>query len=637
MRDIKKVVGDVLEQSELIKAVAQVKDAKGKSVLYGDEVRALTSEEIETLIQNGCYSNDWTKILVINNGFDVFRFHDTCFWGVCVLGKCGELVEVAPGVVLPSGIYNSVLYNCEVGADVLIYNANILSNYIIEDKVILYNVGEMIAREGCAFGNGQELSVAIETGGRETLTYADITIPVAEKVATSRADKEFLKEYAEFVADYVERITSPKGIIKRGAQVKNTKKIEDVFMGESAVIDNATLVKNSTLLSNPEEKTRITDGAYVVNSILQWGCEVTSMAIVDSSVLTEHSHIERHGKVTQSIIGPNTGIAEGEVTASLVGPFVGFHHQALLIAAFWPEGKGNVGYGANIGSNHTGKAPDQEIWCGEGTFFGLGVNIKFPADFSRAPYCIIATGVTALPQKIEFPFSLINTPSASYEGISPEFGEIFPGWVLSDNIFTIRRNEGKFRKRNKARRTQFVFEVFRPDIVDLMIDARKRLSNIKEQKELYTGKDIPGLGKNYMLENRRVKGIETYTRYIRYYALMGLKRRVEALLAEGKKDELAQIYDTVTDDERWEHERKILLAEFEKKDVAEHLRLLSSMQEEIARDVQRSKEKDDKRGKRIIPDYPEAHKPAAEESFVKETWEATRKLQQEIEEILKTF
>src|SRR5438093_5611883 len=118
--------------------------------------------------------------------------------------------------------------------------------------------------------------------------------------------------------------------------------------------------------------------------------------------------------VTASISGPNSGVAEGEVTASLLGPFVGFHHQALLIAALWPEGKGNVGYGANVGSNHTSKAPDQEFWPGEGTFFGLGVNIKFPADFSRAPYSIIASGVATLPQRVTFPFSLLNNPGAHF-------------------------------------------------------------------------------------------------------------------------------------------------------------------------------------------------------------------------------
>ena len=186
--------------------------------------------------------------------------------------------------------------------------------------------------------------------------------------------------------------------------------------------------------------------------------------------------------MTDSIVGANTGIAEGEVTACLVGPFVGFHHQALLIAAFWPEGKGNVGYGANVGSNHTSKAPDQELWPGEGTFFGLGVNIKFPSDFTKAPYSIIATAVNALPQKVTLPFSLINSPADRFEGISPAYNEIMPGWVLSDNIFTIRRNEGKYRKRNKAKRAKIEFEVFRPEIVDMMVDADMELA--KKEKTL---------------------------------------------------------------------------------------------------------------------------------------------------------
>lgn len=79
-----------------------------------------------------------------------------------------------------------------------------------------------------------------------------------------------------------------------------------------------------------------------------------------------NSHADKHGKLLGALLGPNSGVSEGEISASLVGPFVGFHHQALLIAAMWPAGKGNVGYGANVGSNHTGKAPDQELRPGEG-------------------------------------------------------------------------------------------------------------------------------------------------------------------------------------------------------------------------------------------------------------------------------
>ena len=74
------------------------------------------------------------------------------------------------------------------------------------------------------------------------------------------------------------------------------------------------------------------------------------------------------------------------------------HALSLLLLAIWFEGKGNIGYGANIGSNHTGRLPDQESIPGEGVFFGLGCSIKYPCNFHNAPYSIIASGVVTLPE-----------------------------------------------------------------------------------------------------------------------------------------------------------------------------------------------------------------------------------------------
>ncbi|NOZ63954.1 MAG: DUF4954 family protein [Caldiserica bacterium] len=437
-----------------------------------------------------------------------------------------------------------------------------------------------------------------------------------------------LQEYEEFIRDYLGLIEKEKGVLGEYSRIISTPTVKNVFLGPFALIESAAKVEDSTILSNREEKVEIKEGAIVEHSIIQWGSEVTSMSIVSESVLTEHSHVERHGKVTQSLLGPNTGVAEGEVTASLVGPFVGFHHQSLLIAALWPEGKGNVGYGANVGSNHTSKAPDQEIWCGEGTFFGLGTNIKFPANFKKSPYSIIATGVTTLPQKVEFPFSLINSPAVNLPGVSPAFNEIIPGWVLSDNLFTIRRNEGKYRKRNKARRSRFDFEVLRPDIVDLMIEARERLKNIPEVKDFYLGKDLPGLGKNYLFEKNRKKAVDIYTFFIRYYALCGLKNKLE------ESNEWKDILVKESSHTRWEHERKIILQEFPGKGLKELLQMLAEMQERIAEMVEESKRKDDVRGKKIIEDYESAHTCAEDDSFVKETWQETRKILQEIKGLL---
>ena len=542
---------------------------------------------------------------------------------------------VDSSIVLPSGIYKSTIINSEIGDNCCIWDAKCISNYIVKAGSIVYNAGSLVCSGKSSFGNGREISVGIETGGREVISFAEMTIPIAYAVSTGRNYIELIENYKNFVKKYTTLCSIGVGVIENDCIIRHTPKIEDCYIGKSTIIDGATLVQNSTILGSAEEPVEISHGAYVKNSCIQWGCQVTSMAIVDDSVLTEHSHVERHGKVTQSIIGPNTSIGEGEVTASLVGPFVGFHHQALLIAAIWPEGKGNVGYGANIGSNHTSKAPDQEIWCGEGTFFGLAVNIKFPSDFTKAPYSIIATAVTTLPQRVEFPFSLINNPSTVPEGVPAAYNEIAPAWVLSDNIYTVKRNEGKYIKRNKAKRSVFVFDVFRPDIIDMMIEARKRLSEISQRKDFYTMKDIPGLGKNYMTEVSRVKAIAGYSQYIEYYSLCGLKRHIDNLIKAGSGDLSPAIYTTETDDPLWEHQRKTLLdSGLDSNFVKDNLLQLGIMEQDIARAVQEAKEKDDARGAKIIADYATAHSPAAEDSFIKETWIRVEKVKKEIETLL---
>jgi len=630
MKNLNKQFNRIIEASRFLKSIKRVKEKKGRSVLFGNSVRRLTSKEIRVLEKNGNHSDDWSLIAVCED-FSPDRIINSFFFGKCVIGNFTHQAEL-----ISPGIYSSTIVNSEIGNNALIYNCGAVINYIIENNAIIRNTKSISQSGTCSFGNGRELSIGIETGGREVLSFAELTIDTAVRIATERSNKELISAYNSLVNEYTSMAQGEMGIVEKGAKILNSVKIANSFIGEYVLADGALLIENSTILSGEDEKTEIKDGAYVKNSCIQWGCDVTSMALVENSVLTEHSHVERHGKVTDSIIGPNTGIAEGEVTSSLVGPFVGFHHQSLLIAALWPEGKGNVGYGANVGSNHTSKAPDQEIFCGEGTFFGLGVNIKFPSDFSGAPYSIIATGVSALPQKVEFPFSLINEPAMHFPGFSPAYNEIFPAWVLSDNIYTVIRNEGKYRKRNKARRTQFIFDVFRPDIVEMMLKAREVLSSVPEKKDIYLDRDIRGIGKNYLLEENRTKAIETYSFYIRYYALKSLKRVLDNLSDVTKKISESSFRKSIADnsisDPQWEYEKKILKNEglLDTK-LKQNMEELLSMEKKIAEDTEESKTKDDKRGNRIIKDYSSAHKPAPEDSFVKQTWEQYKILKEEIE------
>jgi len=634
-QEVLKTVRAATRTSELLKNSKQVRRnvADGKACAVKGGVRTLKADEVKQLEAQGNWAEDWSE-LKVSRAFDPSAVVGCRFFGSVILGHFTGMLRVPGGVDLASGCFRSTIRDAEVGDGALVSDVTLLSGYVVKAGAVVFGCGVVACTGDTSFGTGGELPVAVETGGREVLTYAEITVDVAATVATSRANKAFLKDYAKLIESYVEQAKAPRGTIERGALVANTPKVVDTYVGEGAVIDGAQLVKNSVVLSGSDEETELSDGACVTDAVIQWGSEVTSGAIVSNSVLTEHSHVERHGKVTDSLLGPNTGVGEGEVTACLCGPFVGFHHQSLLIAAFWPEGKGNVGYGANVGSNHTSKAPDQEIWPGEGLFFGLGTNVKFPANFTGAPYTIIASGVATLPQKVTFPFSLINTPASAYPGISPAYNEITPGWVLSDNIFTIRRNEGKYKARNKARRSEFDFEVLRPDTVEMMLDARARLQAVAQPKELYTDKDIPGLGKNYMLERSRLKAIDTYTFYIRYYGLQGLRREVAALVEAKKASSVDKLLETRTRRARWEHERRILRQELPGSDVAADLELLCQYQQRIAEEVEESKRKDDVRGARVIDDYAEAHTPAEEDSFVKQTWEETKALQKEVKKLL---
>jgi Domain of unknown function (DUF4954) len=628
-------VHEATTNSELVQTIASVARDGGRKLALGEApLRALYRDEITQLESLGNSCIDWSRVRVAE-GFDWRKVRHCSFHGDVVLGRFCRPVALAKGLELPAGIDHATLVSCVIGNDVVIRDVKLLANYVVADEAILLDCGTITCDGRTSFGNGGSLAIGVESGGREVAVYAEIDLDVAEAVACSRSESGFLAEYAQAVAEYVARVRSDRGVIERGAVLRSTPTVRNAYLGRHAHLEGGTLVAESTILSNFDEPAYVESGACVTESLIQWGSRVSTMAIVDKAVLMEHSHAERHGKVTASILGPNTGVAAGEATSCLLGPFVSFHHQALLIATLWPEGRGNVAYGANVGSNHTSKAPDQEFRPGEGSFLGLGVNIKFPADFSRAPYTILACGVITLPQKLMFPFSLINVPSANYPGIPGAYNEIVPAWLLTDSVYTLKRNEGKHQARNKARRQKFDFKIFRPLMVDLMRDACRRLETVQQVKEVYTERDIEGLGKNFLREVCRQPAITAYRFFVRYYALMALKERVQAALHAGEEEQaISRLLIISSSDPAWEHARRILSEELGLTDVIAGLRQLPDVLEKVARDVELSKGRDDERGKRIMDDYVLVHTEAKQDPFVRQTWDETTRHQREIEELV---
>jgi hypothetical protein len=623
-----------MRESGFLKGLAAARALTPKS----RGLRALEQNEIEALQALHNAAEDWARVWVPAR-FNPRKIVGCYFTGEILLGTFQESVALGPGLSVGSGVYNCHLHNVSVGDNAYLANTNLIANYRVGPRAVIQGCGRLVCTGETAFGNGQRVSLGLEMPGRETAFYAEITVDIAAQIAAHRHATRPIAAYEKAVAEYAKAATADFGVIEAGASVQNTPRVLNAYIGPAASIDAANSLENVTVLSAPDERALIATGACVKDAIVQWGCRVETHAVVEQSVCCEHSFVDNQGQLRRSLLGPNSGVTAGECSYSLVGPFVGFNHEGLLISAYWPEGKGTIAYGANVGAEHTGKAADQEIWPGEGLFFGLGVNIKFPADYSRAPYTIIASGVTTLPQRVEMPFSLINVPAEQVPGISPAYNEILPGWVLSESIYSVRRNERKFAVRNKARRTHCVYEIFRPEIVELMVRARATLqsvspSSLQREQDVYTDKDAPGLGKNFMKERARLEAIEAYTFYIRLYALKGLLFSVKFCVEKGR-DASRVLEPGHVADPRYEHERALLAQEFPKHKVKELLHELLAAEEKLAADTLLSKERDDLRGVRIVPDYMTVHLPAREDPFVKVTRHEVAELKVEVGELLK--
>jgi len=590
--------------SELIEAARQV--AKRRDNVLGLLLREPTREEIAVMEDRGCRCADWSRIRVAQD-FDAFRVRRTHLRGSCVLGRFAAEVEVEPGLRLPAGIYDCTLLDCQIGNDCLLENVRFAANLVVDREAVLFDVSSITCAGAARFGCGQELPIANEAGGREVPLWAELTVGAAALVGRARHDRPGQDAVRAAVARYTQAVLSPVGWVRRRARVMHTERISDAYIGAGAVIDHAHEVCDVAILSSLDEPVTVRSGAAVAASVLQWGVSVSGNGIVRRSALLEHSAVDEHATVETSVIGPNTHIAKGEVTASLVGPFVGFHHQSLLIAAFWPEGKGNVAYGAMVGSNHTGRAADQEIWPGEGMFFGLGCAIRLPANYSEAPYSVIGMGVTTLPQKVSFPFSLITLPADPLpESVPRAFNEIQPAWGLSENAYGIVRNELKYAKRDRAKRHVIDYKTLRPQIMRQVRDARARLAAVTTIKAVYLDSDIAGLGRNALREPVRLQAIASYDQALLRYALRVLLGEAEGAVSIPGSAELAhELADSLMPGT----------------DRAQRFARLIAIETENARLVQASKAKDDERGERIIPGYADAHTAAADDAVVKSAWE----------------
>jgi hypothetical protein len=241
---------------------------------------------------------------------------------------------------------------------------------------------------------------------------------------------------------------------------------------------------------------------------------------------------------------------------------------------------------------------------GEGLFVGLGVKIQYPVDFSRSPYTVLACGVTLPPQKVAFPFSLIRAAAEPLPGFTPGTNVLVPAWMLSDNLYAVERATQKFGARDRATRHELEHQAFRPGVMALVANACERLERATG-KEIYTERDLPGLGRNVLFERHRLPAVRCYRSHLERCALLRLLDSID----EGGMG-------------RTPPARPGCGAE-----LRESLARLSELLHDYAMAVERSKARDEERGPLVIDDYADAHVPTADDQVIRQTWDEVRAAQ----------
>lgn len=642
-------------------------------------LRRLKVSEIETLEKDcRCTCDDWSRLNLLISPPDLATddqslhlkkyVSNTTFEGATVLGISAAVKTESVSSVYargPIGIHNNFLISDSIiSTQSWVHNNTLISDTHVYPSAVLMACGSVTASPSGSSFLAEDGSIAVnvgaENGGGRPLHLAPESTMI--HVCHQLTNRGGMSQQETPTGDATVEVPNVN-IISGQCVVRNTPTIQGIYLAPNSSIHAATSVSNAILFPTA----KIKNTCVVENVRLQWCTSIIDNSRVSDALLMEEAHIGPNSFVVSTVLGPDVHVSAGEVHCSVLGPNTNSHHQSLVISVLWPLGRGNVGYGANIGSNHTGRIPDQETASGEGVFWGLSCAIKFPVDLTMAPYSVVAAGTTLPPQRICMPFSLVV-------GSNDGSNNIMPGWVLFSSPYTIARSEKKYATRRKAKRHRDYtgWKIIRSETVHMCRWARNELKRAGEQRsessplEFATDKIVKGIGSNILTEKARRTGIKAYTECIQRFALEGLlewltiknkqgmleKDILESEFSQDLEHEgmenVAALYDNVDWPSfpwecglscTWNYQKMLLREEFQLNEdvsewIAELLENFVSLQKGYTDMIYQCKKRDDKRGAKTIPGYTASHTPAEVDEVVEDAHKKYEEMEKRALEVI---
>lgn len=478
--------------------------------------RKLNASEIERLTAQGCTADDWNRVEVAE-GFSPATVTHTRFSGDVALGVFDKEIVLPGGLTRRTGLHHVTLHNCTVGNNTLIEGvANYIANYHIGDDCYIQNINLLLTEGESAFGNGTEVSVLNETGGREVPIYNRLSAQTAYLIAMYRHLPDLTRRLRQMVADYTAAVTSDRGTIGHGVHIVNTGTIRNVCIGDACRIDGASRLDNGTINSRREAPVYIGANVTAQDFIISSGACVSDGVVMSRCFIGQACHLTHLFSAHDSLFFSNCQGENSEACAIFAGPYtVTMHKSSLLIAGMFSFL--NAGSGSNQ-SNHMYKlGPIHQGIVERGSKTTSDSYILWPAKIGA--FSLIMGRHVNHPDTSGMPFSyLIEHGKHSY---------LVPGANLK-SVGTIRDAQ-KWPKRD--RRTDpdkldcINFNLLSPYTIQKMLQGIDTLQGLKrtsgETSECYSFQSTTI--KSSSLE----KGIHLYTLAVHKFMGNSIIKRLE--------------------------------------------------------------------------------------------------------------
>ncbi len=478
----------------------------------------LDQSQITVLEQQGCSASDWQTV-TLSPQCILSRIRNAAFSGTVEIGDNTGVIRV-DGMEFDCGIYHAAITDCTIGDHVRIANVgSVVARYVVGDNVAIENTAALIADIDPACGNGVELDVVNEAGGRGTVIFNELSAHTAYMQALMRHNPECTRRLSSLILAAL-RATARGARIGSHARIVHCGVIRNVDVGPYAFLHGTQYLENGSILSCAEHPTEIGEGVQARSFIIAEGAKIESGAILDKVYCGQAVKMGKQFSAENSLFFANCEAYHGEAVSLFAGPYTVTHHKStLLIAGLFSFF--NAGSGSNQ-SNHMYKLGPVhqgvfERGCKTGSF----------------SYVLLESRIGAFSVVIGKHYSNINTPNLPFSYIHEDEGasKLIPGMTLF-SVGTVRDGE-KWPKRDNrkapVKRDLLCFDVFSPYTVEKMRRGRDELLALAES----TPKEKPFVTYGGLQINRLLlrKGAKYYSMAIARYLNEKVSERLMNALA----------------------------------------------------------------------------------------------------------